>query len=126
MSYGLAFGPGGVVYFADYLGEEIRTLTPHVQQLTILSGNNQSGQPGTALPNPLIVSIADPAGVPFAGTTVTFAVTSGAAKLGLSSSATDSHGQAGVTVTLGTTPGPITPNSSSSRTPPTARIRSPL
>lgn len=107
--YGFTFGPAGVVYFADTLGEEIRKLTPSVaSQLNIVSGNNQSGATGTQLPNPLLVGLLDALGIPVAGVSVTFTVTSGSAQLSATSSVTDSKGQATVNVTLGSAVGPVT------------------
>jgi sugar lactone lactonase YvrE len=46
--------------------------------LTIVSGNNQTGPAGAALPNPLVVKVADSSGNPIAGVTVSFTVPSGA------------------------------------------------
>ncbi len=107
--YGIAVGPGGVVYFADYIGEEIRKLTPNIaSQLKIVSGNNQSGAATTQLPNPLLVSPLDSVGVPVPGVAVTFTVTAGSAQLSAASVVTDSNGQAAVTVTMGSAPGPVT------------------
>ncbi len=106
---GLAVGPGGVLYLADYNNQLIRKLTPNVPStLAIVSGNNQAGIVGTSLANALIVSVVGPTGVPVADITVTFAVTAGSATLSTNSTVTASNGQCGIGVTPGATAGPIT------------------
>ena len=72
--------------------------------LTIVSGNNQSGAAGAALPNPLVVKVADSSGNPIAGVTVSFAVTAGGGSLGSTAVTTGSDGQAATAWILGTTP----------------------
>lgn len=72
--------------------------------ITKVSGDNQSGTAGTALPNPLVVEVKNSAGNPQAGTTVTFAVTGGGGSISPTSAVTNANGQASTVLTLGTTP----------------------
>jgi uncharacterized protein (TIGR03437 family) len=71
--------------------------------LSIVSGNNQSGPAGMALPSPLTVVINGRGGAGVAGATVNFSVTSGAATLSANSATADGTGTAQVSVT----PGPL-------------------
>ena len=90
--------------------------------LTKVSGDAQTGAPGTALANPFVVEVKDGgeasqtwdstarthvsgAPVTFAGVPVTFAVTGGGGTLSATSVATDATGRAQTTLTLGTTSG---------------------
>jgi plastocyanin len=70
------------------------------------SGNNQTGEINTALPQPLVAIATDEFGNAVAGVAVNWAAT--AATLSASSDVTDASGVSDVTVTLGGTPGPIT------------------
>ena len=73
--------------------------------LTKVSGDAQTGEPGTALTNPFVVEVKDGATTPktFAGVPVTFAVTAGAGTLSTTSTTTDATGRAQTTLTLGAT-----------------------
>ena len=73
--------------------------------ITKLSGDNQTGTAGSALPNPLIVKVTNSAGNPQAGVTVNFAVTSGGGSVSPTSAVTGTNGQASTVLTLGTTAG---------------------
>ena len=73
-----------------------------------ISGEPQSAQVGTALPNPLVVQVNRAEGTAIAGATVTFAVTGGSATLTPTTAVTNASGQAQVSVTLGTTSGTAT------------------
>ncbi|KFN49623.1 hypothetical protein P873_09660 [Arenimonas composti TR7-09 = DSM 18010] len=66
-------------------------------------GDNQTGDPGDTLPQPLVVDI----GSPTAGVPITFAVIQGQATLSTYSTVTDTGGQASTIVTLGTRPGTV-------------------
>ncbi len=106
---GIAVDRSGVVYIADRNNCRIRKLTPNPPaQLAIVSGNNQSGPVGTALPGALRVQVTFSAGVAVPGVYVSFSVTSGSATLSADFAATDANGQAGVGVTLGNTVGAVT------------------
>ena len=73
--------------------------------LVKISGDNQQGAPGVALPNPLIVKAIDRNGNPCPGAQVQFRVTLGAGRLGkkfsVQNTTTDTNGQAECTFTLG-------------------------
>lgn len=72
----------------------------------------------TAFGTPLVVQVTDAQGNPVVGAPVAFAVTSGSATLGNTSSITDSNGHAATTVTAGGTAGPIVITATSSPAPP--------
>jgi uncharacterized protein (TIGR03437 family) len=83
------------------------TVTPALGGLTAVSGGNQSAQANAAFGQPLVVRVTPSAGVSPAGIPVTFTVTSGSATLSSGSATTNSAGEASVTVTAGSTPGPV-------------------
>ena len=72
----------------------------------IISGFDQKGLIGEALPKPIVVEMRDQSGEPLPGAQVTFAVTSGGGTLSVTSTTTDSDGRAESTLTLGPNPGP--------------------
>ena len=76
--------------------------------LDIVSGNNQSGSPGTQLPQPLTVVLRDANGLPLADRTITWQVTSGTGTVSPASSTTNIAGQTQTTLTLGATAGVVT------------------
>ncbi len=69
--------------------------------LGILSGNNQSGQPSTALPQPVVGKVTDGFGNGVDGVQVTFTVTSGGGTLSSASATTSGGGLASTLWTLG-------------------------
>ena len=73
--------------------------------LNIVSGNNQSGETGNPLAQPLVVGVLDQAGKPLQGTAVTFAVTAGNGRLSKTMDTTDVYGQARTILTLGSLAG---------------------
>ena len=74
--------------------------------LDIVSGDNQSGSPGTQLPQPLTVVLR---GIPdLGGRTITWQVTSGTGTVSPASSTTNTAGQTQTTLTLGATAGVVT------------------
>ena len=77
-------------------------------QLSLASGDNQSGSPSAALPTQLAAKVADQFGNGVAGSAVTWAVTGGTATVNPSSANSDATGLAKTTVTLGATLGPVT------------------
>ncbi len=85
---------------------------PQPAGLAIISGNDQQGTPGAALPNPLIVEVRDQYGNPLPGAQVTFTVTAGEGKLSgqftVEQVTTDANGRALRTLTLGPGPGTYT------------------
>ena len=70
-------------------------------ELSQVSGKNQSGAPGAALPNPFVVEVKDENGFTFEGVPVAFSVTEGGGSLNTPNATTDSNGRAECTLTLG-------------------------
>ncbi len=77
--------------------------TPHT--LTKLSGHDQQGAAGAALPEPFVVEVRDQKGQPLEGAQVTFAVSAGGGTLSVTTVTTDANGRAATTLTLGRDPG---------------------
>ena len=73
--------------------------------LTIVSGDDQQGPLGTPLGDPLVVSVLDQNGSPYAGAAVTFRVTSGDGTVSVLAARTDAGGRASTALTLGGLPG---------------------
>ena len=73
--------------------------------IEIVSGNNQRGDTGTQLTNPLVVEVLDDDDDPVSGVTVTFSVTAGGGSLSDTSVDTNNRGRAQTTLTLGDSPG---------------------
>ncbi len=73
--------------------------------IEIVSGNNQSGEPGTELEDPLVVEVLDEDDDVVSGVTVTFSVTAGGGSLSETSVTTNSRGRAETDLTLGDDPG---------------------
>lgn len=74
-------------------------------QLSIASGNDQVGGATQALPLPVVMMVTDAWGNAVAGTTVTFAVTSGGGSIAPATTTTDAAGRAAGNWTLGATIG---------------------
>ena len=66
-----------------------------------ISGENQRRLPGETLAYPFVVEARDENGSPFAGVSVTFAVTGGGGTLSIHTTTTDANGRAESTLTLG-------------------------
>ena len=71
-------------------------------RLAIISGNGQSGSPGTELPQPLVASVTDTRGRAVAGALVNFRVVAGGGSMFAGSALTDRSGIAKDYWTLGT------------------------
>ena len=69
--------------------------------LTLVSGDNQPGNPGSRLANALVVEVRDEDGDPIEGIRVTFAVTAGGGRLSETSVVTNAQGRAQTSLTLG-------------------------
>jgi Bacterial Ig domain/Carboxypeptidase regulatory-like domain/Bacterial Ig-like domain (group 1) len=69
--------------------------------IRIVSGNQQQGQAGTRLANPLVVVVVDDADNPVSGVTVTWRVESGAGSVTPRTSPTDGSGRSSTAWTLG-------------------------
>jgi len=76
-----------------------------LQDVRIVSGNNQSGNPGEPLLRPLVVEAVDTQGRSVGGVTVRFSVTSGGGALTDTSGVTGVTGRAQTQLTLGAVPG---------------------
>jgi len=77
--------------------------TPAV--MSIASGNNQSATVGQALPNPLVVRVANAANQAIPNVVVSWTVTQGGGTLGSVTSTTNAQGQASDTYTVGASAG---------------------
>ena len=75
---------------------------------SIVSGNNQSANPNTLLPNQLVVLVTDQYNNPVSGFTVTFSDNSAGGTFSTTAPVTDSLGHATVSYTTGTKTGTIT------------------
>jgi trimeric autotransporter adhesin len=103
---------GGTIYVTDQLNDRIRVLQPQTAtKLTISSGNNGSGPPGTSVN--IVVKVTDAASLPVGGALVNFTVTGGTAALLAPSATTIGDGTATMQVTFGPTQGPVTINAAS-------------
>ncbi len=118
--------PGSPVGFCHYTVTGSDGISPQTQggwivvgqpagTLTTQSGNSQSGSTGTALSQPLTVTLTPAAGTSFTttGASVLFTTSAGTLSNGTTSGAkviatTNSSGVASVTLTLPSTPGPVT------------------
>ena len=99
-------GSQGVIEIEASVGD----LTPAIFTVNVgepptaivrVSGNNQSGRPGTRLPNPFVVEVVDENDDPVSGVAVTFAVTAGGGSVSPTSATTNNGGRAQTTLTLG-------------------------
>jgi hypothetical protein len=75
-------------------------------QLTIVSGNNQTGAVSDKLPNPVVLRVSDAWGNPVGNTVVSFTVSSGSGSIAPPSATTGADGRVSVEWTLGPTQGP--------------------
>ena len=92
--------------FASFIESSTAPIT--VTGITVVSGNGQYALAAAPFANPLVVQVNSSTGAPAVNTVVTFSVTGVYASLSSSSVATNSSGQAQVTVTAGSTIGNIT------------------
>lgn len=82
--------------------------------LAIVSGNNQTGTHGKALPQKLVVSVVDQYNNPISGVTVTFTDNGSGGTFSTKTPVTGSNGQASVTYTCGSQAGVVTISASTS------------
>jgi uncharacterized protein (TIGR03437 family) len=76
--------------------------------IAIVSGNNQSGQPGVPLPRPLVAQVTDIAGNWLSGVQLVFkAVVPGTVGFSNVSNISDVHGEVSATATPGSVSGPV-------------------
>jgi uncharacterized protein (TIGR03437 family) len=105
-TYQFSIGVGNYIVQGPF---NLKVLPGSPAALQVISGNNQSGAPGQALPLPFKVQVNDAAGNPLSQQSVTFQSSStGSLVLSDASATTNSAGQASVQGTLGTTPGTYT------------------
>ncbi len=71
----------------------------------VISGNEQTAEPGTTLPDPIVVRVVDAGGNPVVGAAVTWVVTGGGGSLDPATGTTDDGGLASTSWTLGTAAG---------------------
>ena len=76
--------------------------------LAKLSGDEQEGPEGAALPESFVVEVRDQNNNPLVGAPVAFLVTSGEGILSVATDTTDANGRASSTLTLGNGPGAVT------------------
>ena len=81
--------------------------------MTKVSGDNQTGSPGTALASPLVVQVNDGSNNPVPGVTVTFSVTSGGGTVSPLSAITGANGRSSTSLTLGAAGGSNTVSATS-------------
>ena len=74
-------------------------------RLLISDGNNQSGEPGIRLADPLVVTVVDSSNRGVSGQLVQFSVTRGGGRVSPASATTNASGQAQTRLTLGRTAG---------------------
>ncbi len=84
------------------------TISANITNLRMISGDNQLAVVGETFPQPLVVELLDEDGAGVPGQEIAFAVTAGSASLSSPTATTGPNGRASVTVTAGSTPGPIT------------------
>jgi hypothetical protein len=75
--------------------------------ITVVSGNDQTGQVASTLPAPLVVAVTDGFGNPIEGVAIDWTV-DGGGQVSETTTTTGADGQTAVTRTLGTTAGPGT------------------
>jgi hypothetical protein len=98
-------GTGTVTASATGLIEATASVEARLGTITKVSGDNQIGNPGTALSDPLIVEVRDGNNAPLVGMSVNFTVTAGGGSVAPASAITGSDGRASTTLTLGPVPG---------------------
>lgn len=112
---GASLDEGRAVISAGVTGFETSDLVVQVTDpqtaplnLAIAGGNHQVAPPGSSLPEPLQVALADSNQIPYAGQAVNFTVAEGNAAVSPETLGTDASGLATAIVTFGETIGPVT------------------
>jgi hypothetical protein len=94
---------------SNYYRDIVFAAVSNIPTITKLSGDNQTGTAGNALPNPLVVQVNDGSGNPQSGVTINFAVTTGGGSVSPTSAVTNANGQASTVLTLGAASGATSP-----------------
>jgi hypothetical protein len=102
--------PGGAVITATYgalpaAQATVTDATVTPTNLTVVSGNNQTGTDGQPLAAPLVVQVTDATNHPVPNVGVTFSVVAGGGTLTQSLVATNTQGLSSTSLTLGQSPG---------------------
>ncbi len=84
---------------------EPEQIVEDVKSLVKISGDNQIGAPGAALPTPFVVQALDEEDKPISGVSIRFAVYQGRGTLNVTTTTTDTNGEARTILTLGPNPG---------------------
>ncbi len=84
-----------------FLSDSFKLTTEGPFSLVVVSGANQSGSSGAALPDPLVVQASDANGNVVAGVTVTFTPALGGGTVSPATAVTNAAGQASTKLTLG-------------------------
>lgn len=108
MSFTYGTGSSVVVATDTVSGQQGRFTVTGIQAgrtVQLVSGNGQSGLPGAAGSEPIVVELRDGANAPLAGQAVTWSVISGPATLVTASTITDASGRASATFNFGATAG---------------------
>lgn len=118
---GTLFNPGGITYntsMVPFLPQDfqqsgninITVKAASVGSITIVSGNNQTANPGQALASPLVAVLKDTSGNPLASQAVSWTVSpAAAATLSNQSAATNANGQVSANLTFtSSASGPVT------------------
>lgn len=99
LTVGSAGGPNTVTASSTGLAGSPVTFTATGRTpatFAVVSGDNQNGKTVEQLPNPFVVAVEDPQGLPVPGVSVSWAVTGGGGILSASSSQTDAQGRTSV------------------------------
>ncbi len=107
---GVTSGPQATIATAEGLAGSPVTFTHTAvpgapASVSVVSGQGQAGTPGTVLTDSLVVLVADEAGNPAWGVSVTWVVTDGVGTVSPAASVTDELGIASTSLTLGAEPG---------------------
>jgi uncharacterized protein (TIGR03437 family) len=107
----LRVASNGDLIVTDQLNDRVYRLTAVTvtpAQFAVVTGDKQTGGTSTTLSTPLTVQVTGSDGFGYAGSPVTFQVTSGAATVSPATTVTDANGNASASVTLGAQPGTVT------------------
>jgi uncharacterized protein (TIGR03437 family) len=93
--------------YATFASAQLNVTVGQAAVVKLVSGDNQSVNPGNAAPQPLMVQVTDLGGNATPGATVTWSVTQGSATLSATTTTADSNGKASIHVSAVAGPGPV-------------------